>query len=217
MPLAAGTNLGPYQIVSLIAVGGMGEVYRARDTRLNRIVAVKVSRREFGERFAREARAVAALNHPHICALYDVGPDYLVMEFVQGETLGASLKNGPLSTDIALGYAAQIAQAVVAAHSQGIIHRDLKPGNIMLRPDGTVKVLDFGLARFSQPASNGSSDPAEAPTQTQTEQITESQTEDTAAACSRRSASTLRFSSAGHWRSAISSGARRFASTCTWE
>ena len=97
MPLAAGTNLGPYQILSLIAAGGMGEVYRARDTRLDRIVAVKVSRSEFGERFALEARAVAALNHPHICALYDVGPDYLVMEFVQGETLGVSLKNGRLS------------------------------------------------------------------------------------------------------------------------
>jgi len=112
MPLAAGTNLGPYEILSLIAAGGMGEVYRARDTRLDRIVAVKVSMSEFGERFAHEARAVAALNHPHICALYDVGPDYLVMEFVQGETLSASLKNGPLSTEIALGYAAQIAQAV---------------------------------------------------------------------------------------------------------
>src|ERR1022692_3382628 len=126
MSLAVGTNLGPYQILSLIATGGMGEVYRARDTRLHRIVAVKVSRSEFGERFALEARADAALNHPHICALYDVGPDYLVMEFVQGETLGVSLKNGRLFTDIALRYAAQIAQAVAAAHSQDIIHRDLK-------------------------------------------------------------------------------------------
>jgi serine/threonine protein kinase len=147
----------------------MGEVYRARDTRLDRIVALKVSRSEFGERFKREARAVAALNHPQICALYDVGPDYLVMEFVQGETLTASLQNGTLSTDVALRYATQIVQALAAAHGQGIIHRDLKPGNIMLRPDGTVKLLDFGLARFSQPACAGSSDPADAPTQTQTQ------------------------------------------------
>src|SRR5215510_5091995 len=125
MALVAGAKLGPYEILSLIAAGGMGEVYRARDTRLNRIVALKVSRSEFGERFEREARAVAALNHPQSCALYDVGPDYLVMEFVQGETLSASLHKGPLSTDVTLRYAAQIAQALAAAHSQGVIHRDL--------------------------------------------------------------------------------------------
>src|SRR5262245_32336775 len=169
MSLVAGTNLGPYEILSLIAAGGMGEVYRARDTRLDRIVALKVSRSEFGERFEREARAVAALNHPQVCALYDVGPNYLVMEFVQGETLAESLHKGPLPTDVVLRYATQIAQALAAAHSQGIIHRDLKPGNIVLRPDGTVKVLDFGLARFSKPVCADSSDPAEAPTQTQTQ------------------------------------------------
>src|SRR6266478_4180681 len=103
MPLSTGARLGPYAILAPIGAGGMGEVYRARDTRLDRTVAVKVSRSEFSERFEREARAVAALNHPYICALYDVGPDYLVMEFVQGETLGASLKKGPLSTATALG------------------------------------------------------------------------------------------------------------------
>src|SRR5882672_6509196 len=102
MPLTAGDRLGPYEILSQIGAGGMGEVYRARDTRLDRIVALKVSKSEFSERFEREARAVAALNHPQICALYDVGPNYLVMEFVQGETLGASLRNGPLPTDVAL-------------------------------------------------------------------------------------------------------------------
>src|SRR5437588_3449777 len=132
MSVEPASKFGPYQVIAPIGEGGMGQVFKARDTRLDRIVALKISHAQFSDRFAREARAIAALNHPHIATLYDVGPDYLVMEFVQGETLGASLKNGPLSTGIALGYAAQIAQAVAAAHNRGIIHRDLKPGNIML-------------------------------------------------------------------------------------
>ena len=142
MPLSAGTRLGPYEILALIGAGGMGEVYKARDTRLDRIVAVKVSKDEFSERFAREARNVAALNHPNICALYDVGPNYLVMEFVEGETL-----SGPLPIDTCLHYARQIVEAIEAAHDKGIVHRDLKPANVKVTPEGTVKVLDFGLAK----------------------------------------------------------------------
>jgi len=137
-----GTKLGPYEILDLIGAGGMGEVYRARDTRLDRIVALKVSKDQFSERFDREARSVAALNHPNICALYDVGPNYLVMEFVEGETLA-----GPLPLETAVKYARQIAEAVEAAHEKGIVHRDLKPANVKVTPEGTVKVLDFGLAK----------------------------------------------------------------------
>ena len=122
----------------------MGEVYRARDPRLNRDVAIKVSRDQFSDRFDREARTVAALNHPNICHLYDVGPNYLVMELVEGETL-----KGPLPLDEALKIADQIALALEAAHEKGIIHRDLKPANIKITPEGVVKVLDFGLARIA--------------------------------------------------------------------
>jgi Tol biopolymer transport system component/tRNA A-37 threonylcarbamoyl transferase component Bud32 len=142
MALTAGEKLGPYEIVALIGAGGMGEVYKARDTRLNRIVALKVSKSEFGERFEREARAVAALNHPNVCTLFDVGPNFLVMEFVEGEML-----SGPLPMQVAVGYARQIAEAIEAAHEKGIVHRDLKPPNIKITPEGTVKVLDFGLAK----------------------------------------------------------------------
>ena len=119
-------------------------MYRARDPRLNREVAIKTSREQFNERFEREARAVAALNHPNICHLYDVGPNYLVMELVEGETL-----KGPLPIDDALKIADQIALALEAAHEKGIIHRDLKPANIKITPEGVVKVLDFGLARIA--------------------------------------------------------------------
>jgi serine/threonine protein kinase len=148
--LAPGDKLGPYEILALIGKGGMGEVYRARDTRLNRDVAVKVSTSQFTERFDREARAVAALNHPNICTLHDVGPNYLVMEYIEGEA-----PRGPLPLEEALRIAHQIADALEAAHEKGITHRDLKPANIKIRPDGTVKVLDFGLAKTSPPSEGG--------------------------------------------------------------
>jgi serine/threonine-protein kinase len=123
----------------------MGEVYSARDSRLDREVAIKVAAERFSERFDREARAVAALNHPNICALYDVGPDYLVMEYIEGEA-----PRGPMALEEALPIARQIAAALEAAHDKGIVHRDLKPANIKVKPDGTVKVLDFGLAKQSR-------------------------------------------------------------------
>src|SRR5580693_1731929 len=144
MPLFPGNKLGPYEILAPIGAGGMGEVYRARDPRLNREVAIKVSQERFSDRFEREARAVAALNHPNICTLYDVGPDYLVMELIEGES-----PKGPLPLDEVLRIAREIAAALDAAHEKGIVHRDLKPGNIKIKPDGTVKVLDFGLAKTS--------------------------------------------------------------------
>jgi Tol biopolymer transport system component/predicted Ser/Thr protein kinase len=145
MPLSAGTRLGPYEIVSPIGAGGMGEVYKGRDTRLDRTVAVKVAQEKFSERFEREARAIAALNHPYICQLYDVGPNYLVMEFVEGEPL-----KGPLALERAVEYAGQILDALDAAHKKSITHRDLKPANIMLTKSG-IKLLDFGLAKQSAP------------------------------------------------------------------
>src|SRR6202165_6241792 len=126
----------------------MGEVYRARDTRLNREVAVKVSAEQFSERFEREARAIASLNHPNICHLYDVGPNYLVMELVEGPTLAERIKEGAIPLEEALAIARQVADAVEAAHEKGIVHRDLKPGKIKIKSDGTVKVLDFGLAKM---------------------------------------------------------------------
>ena len=147
--LTPGTQLGPYKIEGPLAAGGMGEVFRGVDTRLGRSVAVKTSREQFSERFNREARAISSLNHPNICTLYDVGPNYLVMELCAGETLAARLKRGKLSIDDTLRYGQQIADALAAAHSKGIVHRDLKPGNIMLGKSG-VKVLDFGLAKSTQ-------------------------------------------------------------------
>jgi serine/threonine-protein kinase len=142
MLLSDGTRLGPYEILSPIGAGGMGEVYKARDTRLDRIVAIKILRGPHSNHFEQEARAVAALNHPHICALYDIGPDYLVMEYVEGKPL-----RGPLPVEEALRYAVQIADALDAAHRKGIVHRDLKPGNILVSQDGGVKLVDFGLAK----------------------------------------------------------------------
>src|SRR6266581_3152321 len=147
MSLATGTRLGPYEILAPIGAGGMGEVYKARDTRLDRIVAIKVSNEQFSERFEREARAVAALNHPHICQLYDVGPNYLVIEFVEGTPI-----QGPLPLKEAVEYAGQILDALDAAHSKGITHRDLKPANILVTRQG-IKLLDFGLAKQSAPLS----------------------------------------------------------------
>src|ERR1700680_2786911 len=143
MALASGDRLRNYEILALIGKGGMGEVYKARDTRLGREVAIKVSTEQFSERFEREARAIAALNHPNICQLYDVGPNYLVMELVEGVE-----PKGPLPLEEALPIARQIADALEAAHEKNIVHRDLKPGNIKIKSDGTVKVLDFGLAKI---------------------------------------------------------------------
>ena len=147
--LTPGTQLGPYKIEGPLGSGGMGEVFRAVDTRLGRAVAIKTSQEQFSARFDREARAISSLNHPHICTLYDVGPNYLVMELCEGETLAARLKRGKLSIQETLRYGAQIADALAAAHAKGIMHRDLKPGNIMLGKAG-VKVLDFGLAKSPQ-------------------------------------------------------------------
>ena len=156
MPLAPGTRLGPYEIVAAIGAGGMGEVYSARDRRLDRTVAVKTLSASIADspdarqRFEREAKAISRLSHPHICALYDVGHEgdveYLVMELLEGETLARRLTKGPLPIAQVLRYGREIADALAAAHRQGIVHRDLKPGNVMLTSSG-VKLLDFGLAK----------------------------------------------------------------------
>ena len=157
MRLTLGTRLGPYEIVAPIGAGGMGEVYKARDTRLDRTVAIKVLPEHFAEsperkaRFEREAKAISQLNHPNLCTLHDVGNqngiDYLVMEYLEGETLAEPLKRGALPLAMALDYGMQIADGLGAVHRAGIVHRDLKPGNVMRTPSG-IKVLDFGLARL---------------------------------------------------------------------
>src|ERR1700736_3767198 len=159
MAILPGLRLGPYEILSAIGAGGMGEVYRAKDTRLNRIVAIKVlpshlaDSPELRERFEREARTIASLNHPHICVLFDIGQqdgiDYLLMEYLEGETLAQRLLKGPLPMEQVLQYAIEIADALDKAQRKGVTHRDLKPGNIMLTKSGT-KLLDFGLAKLKQ-------------------------------------------------------------------
>ncbi len=147
MSLQPGDKLGRYEIVALIGTGGMGEVWKARDPQLNRDVAIKTSHAAFSGRFQTVARAVAALNHTNICAIYDVGPDYLLMELIDGPTLAEHIARGPISLEDALGIATQIVAALEAAHDKAIVHRDLKPANIKIKPDGLVKVLDFGLAK----------------------------------------------------------------------
>ena len=149
-PWVAGTQLGPYKLLLPIGAGGMGEVWKVQDTRLGRVVAIKRLKAEHTERLKREARAIAALNHPHICTLHDVGPDYLVMEYVDGTQL-----QRPLPVDEAVRLAIQIADALEEAHSRGVIHRDLKPGNVMVTWKGTAKLLDFGLAKLDDPSPSG--------------------------------------------------------------
>ena len=156
MELSPGAKLGPYTIVSPIGEGGMGQVWKARDMRLDRYVAVKVSKAGFSDRFEREARTVAAFNHPNICQIYDVGPNYLVMELLDGVPL-----KGPLPLDKAVEYSGQILDALDAAHRKGIVHRDLKPANILVTRQG-IKLLDFGLAKGSLelPESDATATPA---------------------------------------------------------
>ena len=159
MAISPGQRLGPFEVLSAIGAGGMGEVYRARDTRLDRIVAIKILPAHAGdrdglrERFEREAKAISSLNHPHICTLHDIGHqdgiNYLVMEYLEGETLAQRLKKGPLPLDQVLKYAVEIADALGKAHRTGITHRDLKPSNIILTKSG-AKLLDFGLAKLKQ-------------------------------------------------------------------
>ncbi len=143
MSVSVGDRLGPYEILSAIGAGGMGELWKGRDTRLNRIVAIKRLKGEYSARFQQEARAIAALNHPNICQIYDVGPDYIVLEYIEGRPL-----RGPMPLPDALRIAAQVASALAAAHAKGILHRDLKPANILVA--GEAKLLDFGLAKATQ-------------------------------------------------------------------
>ena len=170
MSFTIGARLGPYEILSALGAGGMGEVYRARDTRLKREVALKILPESFASdadrlaRFQREAEVLAALNHPHIAAIYGIEDGLaeadphvraLVLELVEGDTLADRIARGAIPLDEALPIARQICEALEAAHEQGIIHRDLKPANIKITPDGVVEVLDFGLAKLAGPASAG--------------------------------------------------------------
>ncbi|NNE09544.1 MAG: serine/threonine protein kinase, partial [Gemmatimonadetes bacterium] len=158
-----GASLGPYKVVEPLGAGGMGEVFKARDTRLDRIVALKIlpqhlsSSEELRQRFEREARAISKLSHPHVCQLYDIGHEsgisYLVMEYLEGETLAQRLAKGPIPLAETLKYGAQIAEALEAAHREGILHRDMKPGNVVLTKAG-AKLLDFGLAKNASMAGN---------------------------------------------------------------
>jgi TolB-like protein/predicted Ser/Thr protein kinase len=150
MILSAGGKLGPYEILSPLGAGGMGEVWKARDTRLDRIVAIKQLKGGPNKRFKREARAIAALNHPNICQIHDVGPNYLVLEYIEGKPV-----RGPMPIEDALRLAVQIIEALAEAHRKGIIHRDLKPGNVLVTKYGSAKLLDFGLAKLILPAADG--------------------------------------------------------------
>lgn len=163
-----GSRLGPYEIVGLIGEGGMGQVFKAFDTRLNRVVAIKTSMCDFDDRFERECRAVAALNHPNICTLFDIGPKYLVMECIEGPTLAQKMATGAVPIREALMVARQIAEGLRAAHESGIVHRDLKPSNIKFTAEGNVKILDFGLAKTcgARPAKEPSHSPAPSPNDT---------------------------------------------------
>src|SRR6201982_495627 len=173
MPIAVGQKIGPYELVGQIGAGGMGVVYKARDPRLGREVAIKVLPTSFSadadrlQRFAQEARAAAALNHPNILAIYDIGESngapFVVSELLEGETLRQRLRSGALSTRKAVEYALQIARGLAAAHDKGIVHRDLKPENLFLTHDGRVKILDFGLAKLTLPDA-GQRESDDAPT-----------------------------------------------------
>ncbi|MGA9815115.1 MAG: serine/threonine-protein kinase, partial [Terriglobales bacterium] len=168
MALSSGTKLGPYEIQSLVGAGGMGEVYRAHDSRLDRTVAIKVLPASFSadrdrmQRFAQEARAAAALNHPNILSIFDIGDQqgspYVVSELLEGETLRERLRSGPLSSRKAIDYALQVARGLAAAHEKGIVHRDLKPENLFITNDGRVKILDFGLAKLLMPEAPSGAD-----------------------------------------------------------
>ena len=172
MTMTPGSRLGYYEIVAAIGAGGMGEVHRARDTKLNRDVAIKVLPGLFATdpdrlaRFTREAQTLAALNHPNIAAIYGIEASALVMELVDGEDLSTVIARGPIPLAEALPIAKQIADSLEAAHEQGIVHRDLKPANIKLRADGTVKVLDFGLAKAMDPGAGSNPNLANSPTLT---------------------------------------------------
>ena len=182
MALATGVLCGPYEVTAKIGAGGMGEVYRARDTKLDRDVALKILPAAFASdpgrlaRFEREAKILAALNHPHIAHIHGLeesgGVRALVLEFVDGPTLADRIAQGSIPIDEALAIARQIADALEAAHDQGIIHRDLKPANIKLRADGTVKVLDFGLAKALDSTSAGTVDLTASPTITSSPPMT---------------------------------------------
>src|SRR5687767_8254641 len=162
MPLNAGARIGPYEIVGWLGAGGMGEVYRARDSRLGREVAIKLIPETFAtdpsrvHRFEQEARAAGQLNHPNILAVYDVGTHagvpYLVSELLEGESLRSGLQGGALPSRKAIDYARQIAEGLAAAHARGIVHRDLKPDNLFITSDGRIKILDFGIAKLTRPS-----------------------------------------------------------------
>src|SRR5580693_5156560 len=181
MALPSGTKLGPYDIQSLIGAGGMGEVYRARDARLNRIVAIKVLPRSYSadadrlQRFVQEARSAAALNHPNILSIFDIGEDhgapYIVSELLEGQTLRERIRSGSLSSRKAIDYALQAARGLAAAHEKGIVHRDLKPENLFITNDDRVKILDFGLAKLTRPEVDPDADAATVQVNTEPGQI----------------------------------------------